>query len=123
MTGWRENGPYSCDWTTNNVPKIKSDHLKGSKLSVYGTLDWNDQGWGNRKGTFRLRLKRDGKEVEGSEQRYGAAEHARTKIDVDFTKTCELWQEGDEIVADLHVGGGGGHRLTVHDATLYVEVE
>ena len=67
MTGWNENGPYHCDWTTNKVPKIKSDHLKGSKLSVYGTLDWKDQGWGNRKGTFRLRLRREGEEVEGSE--------------------------------------------------------
>ena len=50
MTNWSKSGPYHCDWETSGVPKIDSNKLKGSKLAVYGTLDWNDQGWGNRKG-------------------------------------------------------------------------
>ena len=28
------------EWSTRDVPKIKSSHLKGSKLRIYGTLDW-----------------------------------------------------------------------------------
>ena len=50
MTNWYKSGLYACDWETSGVPKIDSNKLKGSKLAVYGTLDWNDQGRGNRIG-------------------------------------------------------------------------
>ena len=43
-------------------------------------------------------------------------------MSVDFYRTCELWKEGDEIIADFYVGGGE-KGLTVHEANLYIHAE
>ena len=54
LNGWHDSGPYEGGWHYKKIPAIKSDHLKGTRLSVYGSIDWNDQGWGYKKGHVRL---------------------------------------------------------------------
>lgn len=65
---WYQEG-VNNNWTeTWEHQTIETAHLKGKKLTVAGDIEWCDQGSGNQKGTFRLRLFRDGNVVEGSAQ-------------------------------------------------------
>ena len=123
MADWYRAGQYHDTYSTENVPKIETSHLKGEKLTVTGVIVWQDQGFGNKKGSFRLKLVRNGEEVEGSAQKFGPAEHSRDEVQLDFSDMCAHWVEGDEIVAEVYVGGGGGHQLTIHEAKLDITAE
>jgi len=93
MADWeKENTTDDNAWRTDDIPKIETAHLKGKKLTVAGNIEWQDQGPSQlRKGTFRLRLLRDGEEVEGSAQSVGPAPHARESVEMDFSGLCEHW--------------------------------
>ena len=74
LLGWNSEG-QAGEWSTYFIPNINATVLKGKKLTINGHLKWNDQGTGDQKGSFRLRLLRDGEEVEGSAQIVGPAPH------------------------------------------------
>ena len=79
-------------------------------------VKWKDQGWGNKKGRIRVKIIRNGLEIQTMYPAFGAAPHSYTTIstvveesNANFLNTMA----GDTVAFEYTVGGGGGHKLYI----------
>ena len=77
-------------------------------------LTWRDQGWGNRKGTLHARKAGEEDWVEITSE---PAPHESARLVVCLPTRL---LGGGEVQLGYTIGGGGGHRLIVTDASLLV---
>ena len=97
--------------------------LGGARTRVHTvgiTLFWRDQGWGNRKGKVWVLRERDrapndhGISSEDVRCMKGPAPHTVAHEDMAFRPRA-----GEEYAIWYSVGGGGGHRLYIHNLGLH----
>ena len=97
--------------------------LGGARTRVHTvgiTLFWRDQGWGNRKGKVWVLRERDrapndhGISSEDVRCMKGPAPHTVAHEDMAFRPRA-----GEEYDIWYSVGGGGGHRLYIHNLGLH----
>ncbi|KGJ89178.1 PEP-CTERM sorting domain-containing protein [Colwellia psychrerythraea] len=80
------------------------------------SFNWKDQGWGNRKGKLFYNLSDTGWISFGL-----LAEHVFTEQMVTITRSqLASFTQAATLNFGYRVGGGGGHRLQVNNATLAV---
>lgn len=83
-------------------------------------LIWQDQGWGNRKGLFRVHLFR-GRACLLDECWFEVADHvSRTDSLINPIKLLELAQIGDVLEFHYQVGDGGGHEIQIDFCQLTI---
>mmetsp|Transcript_20130 Transcript_20130/g.25499 ORF Transcript_20130/g.25499 Transcript_20130/m.25499 type:complete len:134 (-) Transcript_20130:110-511(-) len=82
---------------------------------------WKDQGWGNKKGSIRVLLIRDG-EVLATQAIGGIAGHEDSKHSDTFRKGHLIDNSacGDTLKFQYLIGGGGGHSLHIKNFKLSV---
>ena len=97
--------------------------LGGARTRVHTvgiTLFWRDQGWGNRKGKVWVLRERDrapndhGISSEDVRCMKGPAPHTVAQESMAFRPRA-----GEEYAIWYSVGGGGGHRLYIHNLGLH----
>ena len=97
--------------------------LGGARTRVHTvgiTLFWRDQGWGNRKGKVWVLRERDrapndhGISSADVRNRKGPAPHTVAHESMEFRPRA-----GEEYEIWYSVGGGGGHRLYIHNLGLH----
>ncbi len=112
-------GPNGGHWAPEfyfNGPLL---HSIVKKLSL--SVQWKDQGFGNRKGELFIQLMRNTDASDSptvvAEKRgvFGIAEHEMKKANAELTNdpVVTLTQPGDFYRFMRNAGGGGGHSLTV----------
>ncbi len=125
-------GPPRPHW----APELYFDgpplHSIIKKLSL--SVQWIDQGWGNRKGELFIQLMRNTDASDSptvvAEKRgvFGIAEHEMKKANAELTNdlVVKLTRPGDFYRFMRNAGGGGGHSLTVKNfkvIALYQKME
>jgi len=114
---WMESAPVS-------PPPRDLFATGGTELSM--KFDWVDQGFGYRKGWFKIQLMSTKNEVLATEYTATQAEHIWTTYDVKFTEKSELLNkmvDGSYYRISIYVGDGGGHELTIKSFTLQIYFE
>lgn len=92
--------------------------------TVFLACNWNDQGWGNRKGM--LSVVRGDKRAPGDYQRWPKhvvagrepAPHALTPLRLSFRPESDPAGGWQPYHIAVRVGGGGGHSLHVRDLVV-----
>ena len=105
---------------THNLPAAPWKALH-SKPTVNVVIDWQDQGWGNQKGAFMIRLIRNGDPAGQDVKHHRVKRPANRKTDrFPATNVSKNFIHGDTAQLWYYVGGGGGHKLIVHSVTINV---
>jgi hypothetical protein len=96
-----------------------------SRISrIQMTINWVDQGWGNRKGNVMIRLvnHRDLNETTTFNP-FGVAAHEWTeqKVVLRDEQVVKNAKAGDIVEFWRHIGGGGGHTLSVEKFQIVLE--
>lgn len=100
---------------------VASLRLCGALVSAEAKGKWSDQGWGNQKGSLKIRLVRGGA-VVAEKSLEGLAPHKKAKFAMRI-EGAELpgAQAGDMIEVAARVGGGGGHELHLKKTSVEVQ--
>eukprot|EP00928_Gymnodinium_smaydae_P097807 TRINITY_DN8946_c0_g1_i1.p1 TRINITY_DN8946_c0_g1~~TRINITY_DN8946_c0_g1_i1.p1 ORF type:complete len:601 (+),score=96.21 TRINITY_DN8946_c0_g1_i1:43-1845(+) len=119
----------TVDWTPSNIDSsIASDdfnehetfELNDALKSLTISFTWNDQGWGNQKGSIALCLLRGQRElariVTENVAPHRPAKYIRT-IGSDDPIIGES-KPGDSLCLRFRVGAGGGHKLQAKDLRI-----
>ena len=95
--------------------------------SFFLRLEWSDQGWGNRKGRFKIKLIRD-LVVILEETWFDVAPHTRTLQEMSLTREdkhksqlLDLADKNDILEIWYHGGGSGGHELIIYHLSVRIE--
>ncbi|XP_028408790.1 uncharacterized protein LOC114531355 [Dendronephthya gigantea] len=118
-------GPSGGHWAPEKYfdGPVLEKKVKGMRASV----QWKDQGWGNRKGRLMVKLMRrdsgQNKVIAENNNMFGIAEH---KMKSDTCKIVDhpvikLSEPGDFYSFERNAGGGGGHTLTVKEFSVLLE--
>jgi hypothetical protein len=84
-------------------------------VSARYTVDWKDQGWGNRKGSLGI-IQND------TVSYFCCAQHYQEVIEIDLNLDA-LANDKSDIQPVYAVGGGGGHALHIYEASLSLVFE
>lgn len=80
---------------------------------------WRDQGFGNQKGRIRVVIMRGAEEIvaENAVDHVALHENEDLKLSLSAEQLATA-KPGDRILAQIVVGGGGGHELHLNDGNL-----
>jgi hypothetical protein len=90
--------------------------------SVTLSLQWRDQGWGNRKGQIRIVGRRTTQPVDLNHPFHGGKIVSTSPIAEHDVTNCKLTfvpKEGHVYHVFYRAGGGGGHQLHLESVTLF----
>ncbi|CAB4006123.1 LRR-GTPase of the ROCO family [Paramuricea clavata] len=118
-------GPHTGHWT----PEFYFDgpDLKGKVKRFRASVEWKDQGWGNRKGQLIVKLMRrdSGQNMVIAEKTniFGIAGHDWANSTCVFVThpVVKLAEPGDFYRFERNAGGGGGHSLFARKFTVLLE--
>jgi len=111
-------------WTNadDNLHEFCRTQLSGPVTSLDLKVDWNDQGWGNQKGTLVVRLEHAGVRVFEFTP-FPIAPH-RPQVNSASLNASQCREQkldqavaGDYLVVLRRTGGGGGHELEIRSFT------
>jgi len=96
--------------------------LPARLVAVEAAVEWQDQGWGNLKGTLLFRLQRGDDTICSEETFFFLDTHERIRMQKvilpEQSQTIQRALPGDRLQILRYVGGGGGHTLRVHSFTI-----
>lgn len=100
--------------------------LTGKIGAIECKWNWVDQGWGNRKGGVRIKLKKGNMEYFYRFEE--VCDHNETLLEKILTidncsKLIKKSAIEDELVFEYIVGGGGGHSLVITDAEINIRYD
>jgi len=108
---WKRSGSYNDqEELFQEFPKL-TRRVNRMRFSI----KWKDQGWGNRKSYFVLKLF-DGTNLISSFNIFGIAEHDWETKTIEFSDEqgiCDAARPGYHYELWRYVGGGGGHHMYV----------
>ena len=105
-------GPHGGHWAPERY--FDSQKLTGPVRKLYTSVEWMDQGWGNRKGELFIQLIRGDVVVAEKRAIFGIAEHNWTKAKAVITDDAVSKAESGDVFRFMrNAGGGGGHQLKV----------
>ena len=108
-------GPNGGHWWPE--PYFDGPVLTARVKNLSLSMEWKDQGWGNRKGEIFVSLVRGASGQVVAERRgpLGIAPHKwdTSKAELTDDKVVTEARPGDFYRFTRNAGGGGGHRLTV----------
>lgn len=113
------HGPSGGHWAPEKY--FDGPVLPATVKKLTLSLDWVDQGFGNRKGEIFVKLMRPSRngsdEITEKRFLFGIAEHERTSPKTVITKDpiLDMSASGDFYRFMRNAGGGGGHTLTVNN--------
>ncbi len=118
------SGPSGGHWTPESY--FDGPDLTGKVKSFRASVEWKDQGWGNRKGRLMVKLiRRDSGEkvIVENNNIFGIADHEWTKSSCKLVDNpvVRLAEPGDFYRFERNAGGGGGHSLSVKNFTVLLE--
>ena len=121
-------GPRGGHWAPERY--FDGPNLTGKVKSFRADVRWKDQGWGNRKGRFMVKLMRPvaGQKtpqvIAENNNLFGIAEHKWTaaKCKLVNDPVVRLAEPNDFYSFERNAGGGGGHTLSAKDFTVLLEM-
>ena len=119
------SGPFEGHWAPESY--FDSPELRGKVKSFRASVNWKDQGWGNRKGRLMVKLVRHkyGKKevIAENNNMFGIAGHEWAESSCFFVNDplVKSAQPGDFYSFERNAGGGGGHSLHVQKFTVILE--
>jgi hypothetical protein len=112
----------SGEYNDVSHPFMTLPPLPARLAAVDVAVDWQDQGWGNLKGTLLFRLQRGDETICSEESFFFLDTHERICMQKLIlprqSKAIERALSGDRLQILRYVGGGGGHSLTVHSFNI-----
>ncbi|WP_085299731.1 PEP-CTERM sorting domain-containing protein [Cognaticolwellia mytili] len=108
---------------SNNTQSWFTVNVTDDFYSLTLSLDWYDQGWGNRKGQINFRLNNFDWLSSGllANHRLLSESVTITRAELIAVNTLSLAPSSPTTLEIGYVvGGGGGHRLHIRDASLTV---
>jgi hypothetical protein len=116
IIGEYSTGDQEVPWIRLPVPLHRRVH------SATLSLQWRDQGWGNRKGQVRIVGRRTTQPVDHNVPFHGGKIVSESPIAEHQLTNCKLTfvpKEGHVYYVFYRVGGGGGHQLHMESVTLF----
>lgn len=107
--------------STDGWVEIGSVYARGARHGFRVACEWQDQGWGNKKGAIVVRLHRRGSGIICEEDCFGICQrqHGLYRVSKVFTpegsRVAAEAEDHDTFTFHYRVGGGGGHTLEIRD--------
>jgi len=112
---FRIHGPLGGHWAPK--PYFSGPPLPARVKQLTMSVEWKDQGWGNRKGQVFISLVRGRTKKIVAERRepMGIAPHDWATVTVELAEDNVVTEarQGDFYQFARNAGGGGGHKLEV----------
>jgi hypothetical protein len=116
LIGEYSTGDQEAPWIRLPVPLHRRVH------SATLSLQWRDQGWGNRKGQVRIVGRHTTQPADRNDPFHGGKIVSESPIAEHQLTNCKLTfvpKEDHVYYVFYRVGGGGGHQLHLESVTLF----